>query len=1339
LLRFWVNANLRCRLQLQWNDLKDVENSSEDQLASSSSSSSSSSPSSSSSSDQHGSDKPIKVRNRLLFIRDFNVTEDYWYPIELELNVQTDQRELCFTLQTYEKSVGFLALDDVSLHRDQSIEPSCSFDDECAWFNYLGASFEYTIPNSAPEGQLNEVRKVTSLAPWIPKFAAEIPDIFLDNSRRTRDGAVLLHSESSTTSGVWQSTRYTLPVGESFFCLRFFFLIPRFTSNENQPDAKLHLVVKSQSTADQSMFVQQINLNRATDNWHKVQVNLRFDRSLEENDKQQFVIHLLLQKASKQQSIALDDLQLLDHQCPDPFPQSTSVTFECNVAGQSESLSIDKRCNFVNDCDDGSDEIDCGACEFDENFCGYEPLPVTAWSIKSHTTSNSLLTFLHQSLDRRSFAYTQSKTTANLIEKHSLTSQNYLKNAHSQCVVCFEYAGHSSQNFGLYLKERDTDLISLWQSRSDQIDTFDRVCLRIGHFEDDFQVRFAVVGDMDKEAEVALSYVHFNQCELPPVPLLNQACPPNHHLCSNRRFVSNDRLCDFENDCGDMSDEIDCKPEGVRCSFEQDTCAWSLLNLALLTIDRLEQKNQNVYQLLYLNRGYSDLRSGPGRDHSTNRASGSYVMLRSSLEQADIALDGALVLIESHCQLRLFVSCHRCRIAVELRKTHQSLNSLPSATIQSDELFSEWNWTRVDLDLTNRDQIAGLYQLRVKALVDPLYETWAAVDDLSLSQTCKYPSWGQVDCAFDPNETGSTWCEWMNITSSPQATIKMIHSQGEDSNGPSSLPILSRTQIEDASNFEPYLLMQKVLDMSAHQSTDILQGDHVITLISPLHRLVDSQTYGYFQLDYHMLGGNVGHLKVSDVTGRRSVLWQRQHTSGPNWRTLCLPIELQGRMSLQLKIEAKLNSYEETIAIKNSRFTYAPCLPESICSFDDDQYCRHLIEDDHAIQGDGWSNRKKMPNKMLKEMADHSLRTGYGGLLYALSDKDRKIEFNLNPNVESSCVHFWYKSHRKNRASATETRDRSHMEVIVVDESDQTRFSLWELDGKQLGDGWRKVEVQLPNMKNRQAFLIARKTEAQQLFAYAIDNLHIDSTVCPSIGWNSDNTTDCVWTEPRVQSDRDWMQVNHNVLQSFAGQPIASSIDLIDTTNLMLTYFTESKQIAKLESPFIHVGAIDHCLLVSYLLPNELEVELNVLSGNGNSEFIVTNRMLRTQVDGRRQTLAFNVSQTNNDPQFVSLDFKANVLTASALSHDNWLAINQLLIVPNACDSTDDGLTEDDAQVNSSRPLNRSEQPTSENEPRKPQPQLFPKPELPLISFIDRLKTPMGKEINYNCNKCNFL
>jgi hypothetical protein len=48
-----------------------------------------------------------------------------------------------------------------------------------------------------------------------------------------------------------------------------------------------------------------------------------------------------------------------------------STAFQCLLNNSLQCISLDKKCNFINDCDDNGDEIDCGSCNFENSNCGW--------------------------------------------------------------------------------------------------------------------------------------------------------------------------------------------------------------------------------------------------------------------------------------------------------------------------------------------------------------------------------------------------------------------------------------------------------------------------------------------------------------------------------------------------------------------------------------------------------------------------------------------------------------------------------------------------------------------------------------------------------------------------------------------------------------------------------------------------------------------------------------------------------------------------------------------------------------------------------------------------------
>jgi len=70
--------------------------------------------------------------------------------------------------------------------------------------------------------------------------------------------------------------------------------------------------------------------------------------------------------------IALDDIKLTDGVCD----SSTQSQFICNNGIQ---IDMSKVCNFVNDCGQNEDELNCGACDFETGNSFFEPLQLISY------------------------------------------------------------------------------------------------------------------------------------------------------------------------------------------------------------------------------------------------------------------------------------------------------------------------------------------------------------------------------------------------------------------------------------------------------------------------------------------------------------------------------------------------------------------------------------------------------------------------------------------------------------------------------------------------------------------------------------------------------------------------------------------------------------------------------------------------------------------------------------------------------------------------------------------------------------------------------------------------
>ena len=128
--------------------------------------------------------------------------------------------------------------------------------------------------------------------------------------------------------------------------------------------------------------------------------------------------------------------------------------------------------------------------------------------------------------------------------------------------------------------------------------------------------------------------ITLDDCAPPPKSSSESCDSKTHFLCANNVCIHQNLLCDFNDDCGDNSDELDssanavttakCDVYGGRCSMELGhTCAWSPMSL-----DSRDQWS---------------LESGRVRDHTTNLQTGLYLALSERLQNQSRIVSPAAV------------------------------------------------------------------------------------------------------------------------------------------------------------------------------------------------------------------------------------------------------------------------------------------------------------------------------------------------------------------------------------------------------------------------------------------------------------------------------------------------------------------------------------------------------------------------------------------------------------------------------------------------------------------------------------------------------------------------
>lgn len=95
--------------------------------------------------------------------------------------------------------------------------------------------------------------------------------------------------------------------------------------------------------------------------------------------------------------------------------------------------------------------------------------------------------------------------------------------------------------------------------------------LYVGRHSGPFKVIFEAERSYSVFGDIAIDDVSFENCTLPPVV---SNCKRGQHRCARGSCIDPGRLCDYTDDCGDNSDEVNCYSYNYRygvevtCQFE---------------------------------------------------------------------------------------------------------------------------------------------------------------------------------------------------------------------------------------------------------------------------------------------------------------------------------------------------------------------------------------------------------------------------------------------------------------------------------------------------------------------------------------------------------------------------------------------------------------------------------------------------------------------------------------------------------------------------------------------------------------------------------------------------
>uniref|UniRef100_V5H852 Putative thyroid hormone-induced protein b n=1 Tax=Ixodes ricinus TaxID=34613 RepID=V5H852_IXORI len=436
---------------------------------------------------------------------------------------------------------------------------------------------------------------------------------------------------------------HTLASGEGYYLM--------FRSTGNKMDSaslvlrqprfqcgSLWYFISSKSPNGVTMNVKNRIFNSPTKSWKRVLFNLivageqRIVASAG-NDKSAF--------------LAIDDLLVDEGQCKDMVPGSGVLdNFTCS---NGDKISTNKVCDFVKDCKDGSDEVDCGACDFKKSTCGWTYpsrgyLP--NWQRKRVGEVEGSPKLSAAGLTTGFYMLHQRHPPMDMVISDGPLNGPTIRNTNYACVLDFWYnynRNNNSVHMDLMMKVNGQQ-INIWSLRyvypPPDERTWWHARILLGRYAGDVKLYFVAFGWPWKEGYFAIDEINYAFCGLPPKVA---SCNVHKFRCANGACISQLQVCNYVDNCGDGSDEVNCGDHNSGCNFDASFCDWKPVAPAGGVNPGWVRKKPS-----------GSMQKQPSRDHTTGLHEGQFLQLDAGSSKVDAEIAGPVLESSSFCTVTFF-------------------------------------------------------------------------------------------------------------------------------------------------------------------------------------------------------------------------------------------------------------------------------------------------------------------------------------------------------------------------------------------------------------------------------------------------------------------------------------------------------------------------------------------------------------------------------------------------------------------------------------------------------------------------------------------------------------
>ncbi|XP_077861589.1 MAM and LDL-receptor class A domain-containing protein 1-like [Saccoglossus kowalevskii] len=389
-----------------------------------------------------------------------------------------------------------------------------------------------------------------------------------------------------------------------------------------------------------------------------------------------------------------------------------------------------RRCNFIQDCTDNSDESSCGtSCDFESGTCGWHNSTTHGWVIMHGRPPNL---FHGQVIDGTigdDLGHYMFVVSSNY-ENRDLRTLPY-QHSHENCQLSFRYYiyGHRQGSLSIRIKYRNHQSKRLWHATDNQGNGWYNGVAIIGR-QEEFSIFIECERNFGYISGIAIDDLQFNNCS--DTNYTRPCDNANEFQCSNEsRCLLLDRYCDYRPDCDDWSDEDNCVAKDGDCHFDEykPYCDYRQLNDDNFNWTAgFETPSNN---------------SGPDYDHTaaiTTHKHSLFLYIKSSEQNtgdiARIATNTTFPASNDVCAIRFWYHMYsKSQVSRmgSLRIYTESITEQSQRLLMwqySGNLGKHWNYAKVVIGNPFR------YRVVFEAIVgDPDFSD-IAIDDVTFTQSC---------------------------------------------------------------------------------------------------------------------------------------------------------------------------------------------------------------------------------------------------------------------------------------------------------------------------------------------------------------------------------------------------------------------------------------------------------------------------------------------------------------------------------------------------------------------------------------------------------------------------